>query len=493
MLRTWKVTPGLTFPKLIRSYIESIPEAKARAAGLYNPLIQQMERAGALQLSLNDLIIGQTSEDKELETFLQKYDIVESPESKYKNIPVIHQITQAMDYLRYVGDTIESIPKIVGWKALDNMNEEEQSYFVRNFVGTPNFRRAGLASPVTNSILMFSNIFKEGYRGLIETAFTNEKTRKDYWTKTFVSTFLPKIAMALAGAGFFGIGVKRVMDKASEYHKTNYVVIPIGVDSVGNGVYLTIPQDEDARLIGGLFWKSLHTGRGLTNNLSDILAFGAGQFPGVAPLVDISSAWVKFLSGGNPEDTFRNQKILTDQERAAGGMYAFEPMARWTLNETGMFKLDIRDRLKDEPIYKPIIASIPILQRFLKISKQGDRETAQLAAQKAQKIEARTSIDIKQAAMDAIRQGKSIVEFSSGAKSVDEAHKLRDTYNRQKKGFTSDPYVQALNGAASKYQKLEILKLIKSNYQNKDEFNDYLNSLYLNKIISARLVLEARD
>jgi len=493
MLRTWKVTPGLTFPKLIKLYIESIPEAKARAAGLYNPLIQQMERAGALQLSLNDLIIGQTSEDKELETFLQKYDIVESPESKYKNIPVIHQITQAMDYLRYVGDTIESLPKISDWKALDYIDIEERSYFVRNFAGTPNFRRAGLASPVTNSILMFSNIFKEGYRGLIETAFTNEKTRKDYWTKTFISTFLPKIAMALAGAGFFGIGVKRVMDKASEYHKTNYVVIPIGVDGSGNGIYLTIPQDEDARLIGGLFWKSLHTGRGLTNNLSDILAFGAGQFPGVAPIVDISSAWVKFLSGGNPEDTFRGQKVLTDQERAAGGMYAFEPMARWTLNQTGMFKLDIRDRLKDEPIYKPIIASIPILQRFLKISKQGDRETAQLAAQKAQKIEARTSIDIKQAAMDAIRQGKSIVEFSSGAKSVDEAHKLRDTYNRQKKGFTSDPYVQALNGAASKYQKLEILKLIKSNYQNKDEFNDYLNSLYLNKIISARLVLEARD
>lgn len=493
MLRTWKVTPGLTFPQLLKSYVQSIPEAKARAAGLYNPLIQQMERSGAMQLSLNDLILGQTSEDKELETFLQKYDIVESPESKYKNIPIINQITQAMDYLRYVGDTIESLPKIAGWKALDYMDDEERSYFVRNFVGTPNFRRAGLASPVTNSILMFSNIFKEGYRGLIETALTNEKTRKDYWTKTFISTFLPKIAMALAGAGFFGIGVKRVMDKASEYHKTNYVVIPIGVDASGNGVYLTIPQDEDARLIGGLFWKSLHTGKGLENNLSDILAFGAGQFPGVAPLVDISKAWVTFLSGKNPEDSFRGQKILTDQERSAGGMYAFEPMARWTLNETGLFKLDIRDRLKDEPIYKPIIASIPVLQRFLKISRQGEREMARIAAQKAQKEEARKSIDIKESAMNAIREGKSIQEFSGNAKTLEEARKMRDVYNRQMKGFTNDPYIQALNSAASKDQKLEILKVVKSTYQNKEDFNDYLNTLYLNKIITARVVLEARD
>lgn len=493
MLRTWKVTPGLTFPQLLKSYVQSIPEAKARAAGLYNPLIQKMERSGAMQLSLNDLIIGQTSEDKELETFLQKYDIVESPESKYKNIPIINQITQAMDYLRYVGDTIESLPKIAGWKALDHMDDEERSYFVRNFVGTPNFRRAGLASPVTNSILMFSNIFKEGYRGLIETALTNEKTRKDYWTKTFISTFLPKIAMALAGAGFFGIGVKRVMDKAAEYHKTNYVVIPVGVDASGNGIYLTIPQDEDARLIGGLFWKSLHTGRGLTNNLSDILSFGAGQFPGVAPIVDIASAWVKFLSGGNPEDSFRGQKVLTDQERAAGGMYAFEPMARWTLNQTGLFKLDIRDRLKDEPIYKPIIASIPVLQRFLKISQQGEREMAQIAAQKAQKEEARKSIDIKESAMNAIRAGKNIQEFSGSAKTLEEARKMRDVYNRQMKGFTNDPYIQALNSAASKDQKLEILKVVKSNYQNQEDFNDYLNTLYLNKIITARVVLEARD
>lgn len=492
-MRTWKNTPGLTIGRALRLYLDSIPQAKARALGNYDPLIQQMERSGALQLTLNDLILGQTGEDKELENMLQKFDIIESPENKYKNIPVIKQITDILDWLRYVGDTIETLPKIVGWKALDNMGKQERANFVANFVGTPNPKRSGTAAPIVGSILLFANIFKEGFRGLIEIAFKNPKTRRSYWTKTMESAILPKILMAIAGAGFFGAGIKSVMDKASEYHKTNYLVIPIGVDEQGNGIYITLPQDEDARLIGGIFWKLLNHNGNVLKNLSDILSFGVDQFPGVAPSLLMGKAWAEFLSGGNPRDTFRQQNILTDQERAAGGMYAFEPMARWTFNETGLVRLDIRDRLKTEPVYKTVISSIPILQRFLRVGRQGERELAREAGKEVKSQAARTSIDIKEAARQAIRKGVSLEDFTANAQTIPEAQKLRRAYNELNKNFTEDPFVQALNSATSSDEKLAILKEIRGTFTDSNEYNDYLDTLYLKKIIPPRVALEARE
>jgi hypothetical protein len=492
-MRTWKTTPGLTFGNTLRLYWNSIPESRARAKGIFNPLIQQMERAGALQLTLNDLIIGQTSEDRELESVFQKYDIIESHENKYKGIPIIEQITKILEGLRYLGDAIETLPKVVGWKALDNMAEEERAYFVRNLVGTPNPRRAGTGAPLMNSIFLFSNIFKEGFRGLIEAGFTNPKTRKSYWTKTFVSAILPKIIQGMAMAGFFGIGIKKAYDKMTEYHKTNYIPIPLGVDEKGNAVYLTLPQDEDARLIGGIFWKAINHQGSLIKNLTDILSFGADQFPGVAPAIKISKAWSEFISGENPRDTFHQQDILTDQEKVAGGLYAFEPMARWTLNETGLIRLDIRDRLKDEPIYKTAITSIPILNRFIRITKGGEREIAKQAGKEVAKTEARQGIDIKDQAREAIRKGISIEDFTSKAETGDELRDLRTAYKNQMKGFTQDPFVQALNSATSSDQKLAILKKVKEGYSDMNEFNDYLDSLRLNKIISSRTSMEARD
>lgn len=492
-MRAWKNTPGLTVWKALRLYLDSIPEAKARAKGLYDPLIQEMERAGAIQLSLNDLILGETSDDQELAALLERYDLVEGRQSKYKDIPVLKQITSIMDFIRYTGDTVENIPKIVGWKALDDMSDEERAYFVRNLIGTPNWRRKGAATPLTNTVFMFSNIFKEGYRGLWEAGFTNKRTRGAYWLKTFETTILPKLAMALAAAGFFGAAVKRVMDKASDYHKTNYVVIPLGVDESDNGVYLTIPQDEDARFLGGIFWKMITRSGDPKKAITEILSFGDEQFPSLSPMFSLAQAWQAYLTGNTPKDRFRGQDILTDQEKAAGGMYAFEPMIRWTLNQTGLVRLDVRDKLKNEPVYKTVLAGTPILQRFLRIGRTGERELVTEAVEPVKRQQAREAIDLKDRARQAIRDGKNEIEFAREATTVDEAKQMRQIYKNLKKGFTDDPYIQALNRAGSKEEKIAILKEARQLYKTGADFNEYLDTLYMNKIIPARVALEARD
>lgn len=483
-MSTWQNIPGMTLAKAFKLYVSALPHAKARAAGVYDPLIQQMEREGALQVTFNDLILGRTSEDREMEAILQKFDIVENRESKYKGIPVAEQIAAIGDALRYSGDVIESLSKVSGYMALENMSKEERAHFVSNFAGTPNYKRKGSAGAVTNAIWLFSNIWKEGIRNLIEVGFTNEKTRGSFWMKTLASTILVKILMGLITAGYLGKGPQETMNKASEYLKTNYFVIPLGIDDRGNGILLTIPQNETSRLIGGLFWKMLNHEGGLAKNLSEILAFGAGNVPGPAPGPQIISNWITYLSGGMPRDNFRQQDIITDQEKSAGGKYGLEPMVRWTLNETGLVNVDVHDRLKDEPVYKTALSMVPILNRFIRVTKQGEREDAQAAAAKVAKEEDRASLEMKDQARDAIRQGKTSQEFSKSAKTPEEAQKMTKVYEGLKKGMIDDPYVQTILRATSNPQKVAVLKEAFAGFETEKQAKDYLNTLWKNGIVS---------
>lgn len=488
--RFWHATPNLTIGKAFKLYTESVGTAVKRAKGEFDPIIQEMERSGALQLTLNDLILGKTTEDSELEAMFEKYDITHNRELKAGGSGIAKRVLGVLDAIRFSGDVIETIPKVAGWKALDYMDEEERSYFVRNLIGTPNSKRSGAATPISNSLILFSNIQKEGYRGFIELAMTNDKTRKDYWKKTMASTFLPKILMALAAAGLFGKGVQSVMNKASEYHKTNHVVVPLGVTESGDGAYLTLPMMEDSRLIGGLFWKMLNHKGNLVQNLSDILSFGADQFPGMAPLPFILGAWIEFLKGGNPRDKFRGQDILTEQERLAGGMEAFEPMIRWTLNETGITRLDIRDRVKNEPITKTVVTSLPMLNRFIRINRQGEYEVAASAKREVASGESKESLKMKDEAIKAIKKGVSEEGFTAGAKTFNESKKRKDVYSRLAKGLLNDPYVMAALSATSNAQKAAVLREAKKTFETAKQFEDYVNTLVNNKIISPQVAID---
>ncbi|MBL0320279.1 MAG: JAB domain-containing protein [Alphaproteobacteria bacterium] len=491
-IATWKAVPDMTISQALKLYANSLPEAKKRVSGEYSELINQMEKSGALNITYNNLILGKNAEDNEIERHLMRYGKLDNPENKYKGIPVIKQLSQIMDFIRYTGDVIETLPKVAGWKSLENMPEEKRAYYVRNYIGTPSTKRTGTATPVTNSFFMFSNIAKEGIRNMIELA-TSKDTRKTYWSKTFESAIFPKILMGMIAAGYFGKKAKEVMDKNSEYMKTNYIVIPMGVDENGNGISITIPQDEAGRLVGGIFWKMINSKGNVKQNLSDLFAFGEGAVPSMSPAISISKAWAQYLSGKNPTDTFRGGNILTDQEQEAGGKYAFEPMARWTMNQSGWVRLDIRDRLKDEPLYKKMLGFTPILNRFIRVGRAGESEIARNASGEVRSKIARENIDIKNMARKAIRMGIPVEDFIEKAENEKMAKKMKNSYELLKKGYTSDPWISALNRATSNEEKMAILEKAKQTYANMEKFNDYVDSLYEDEIISGRLALEIRE
>lgn len=485
-MRTWRNSPRLSIAKAMKLYATSLPEAMARAKGTFDPLIQEMERSAALQVTYNDLILGQTSEDTELEAVLEKFDIVKSKTTSFDKTPIVGAGVKILDYLRFIGDSIETLPKVVGWKALDYMNEQERAYMVRNLIGTPNPKRTGTGVPVSNAIFLFSNVYKEGLRGMYEAAISNPTTRGQYWKKMSATVGL-KMVMAYAAAGALGIGVQELMNKVSNYNLTNFFVIPLGEDEDGNAIALRLPLDEESRLISALTWKMFNHNGSLTKNLNEVLSP-----PSLAPLFTIAGVWASFLKGQNPRDDFRGQDILTEDEFAAGGLEAFEPMVRWTINSTGLFKLDIRDRLKDEPLYKPILESIPVLQSYIISTRQGERESFKAKADQVKREEAKRRLAEKDDAREARRSGKTVEQFidEKNPQTSEDLSRLKREFESVGKGLENDPAVQALQRASSNEQKLAILNKAKERFKDGKEFDNFVSGLVERKVISAKLAVQ---
>ena len=59
--------------------------------------------------------------------------------------------------------------------------------------------------------------------------------------------------MFLAARGLFGELLKELFRGVSEYDKTNYTIVPVGIDENGKVVYIRVPQDDSGRFVSGLF------------------------------------------------------------------------------------------------------------------------------------------------------------------------------------------------------------------------------------------------
>src|SRR3990167_5720618 len=126
---------------------------------------------------------------------------------------------------------------------------------------------------------------------------TNPQTRSGYWYRTFVIDILPKLLMLAGVAGYFGKLVKEIFDKASEYDKTNYIVVPMGVRENGKANYLRIPQDETGRLFSAIVWK---IGSYLNKDLKkpeQIAELGAGYIPSMTPIWEVGGGWMNLIQG----------------------------------------------------------------------------------------------------------------------------------------------------------------------------------------------------
>jgi hypothetical protein len=369
-IRAWKLNPGTNFPQMLKRYSEAIPIARRRVWGDFpDPVIKEMQQNGMLSVTYNDLMRGaDDKEETEIEHLLKRYDILQK---QPQNL-----IVKGINFIEEVGNFIETLPKVSSYlsRKETGMNIKEIAHEVRVYSGSPDFLRKGSAYSAYNNLFLFSNAIKEGFRGDIEGAFTNPRTRSGFWWKTIKLNILPKIIMFLATLGYFGQKIKENFDKQTEYDKTNYITLPLGLTDNGKAVYMKIPHDETGRLLSAIFWKGLNVDKEKPlESLQQIGSLTGGQLPTVTPTLDLVSAWGQYLTGHKPYDIAQGRNITTDTEQLAGGWYSLKPMLKWTAGKLGAYAFVIKGA-EDETTSEKIIRFAPIIQRFIRITDYGETQ-----------------------------------------------------------------------------------------------------------------------
>jgi len=398
-IRTWRNMPDrtlgdivLSLPRLIKDYATSVPTAWRAATGKPDDLIKEMENANIIGLTRND-VYG--SPDTIGEEYISKVlqDLGAMPELKQstiRTIPGIKYIPKLFDGVSLVGNFIERLPKVAGYKRLrgkvvtGEFSKPELAHYVRNYIGSPDFLSVGRVTPVSNNLFLFSNAAKEGIRGDINMAF-RPKTKGGWWFKTLIGTVLPKLLQLAASLGLLGLLYKKMLDGVSEYDKTNYTIIPLSLDKNGKTIYIRLPNDESGRFMGAMVWKignifDKERHQDLVSSLMDVFSLYSGQLPSMTPSITGGSALLTYLSGRNPYDSFRNRLIIPDTTFKAGFKYSFPVMLEWLKNNQGLTIVMPSYTPDGEMTNLEKILNLPVLSnvigRFIKVSDYGKIEKA---------------------------------------------------------------------------------------------------------------------
>lgn len=542
-VRFYKNIPDMSFARAMKRYGQAGRISRIRAFGLpKNPsgkdleaaeLLNRLEEEKVLSVTFNDLIKGETDADKQVEKILADTGIKDfQPAPRIERVPKFAKpVVKALDkagildvtsnilgFIENLGNLIETLPKAAGVYEYTSKSEggwlsKEQKSYIRRKLGSPDFLAGGTYKPITNEVFLFSNAIIQGIRADLE-VMTDPKTRSGYWWKTTKITFLPKILMAAVLMGLLGDEYKELMEGASEYDKTNYIIIPLGRDTNGKPIYLRVPQDETSRFLGGIFWKAMtfaSNERSVGQDIMDIASYTGGQLPSISPTIESFSATMQFLAGQNPYDFFRGRPVLSETTFKAGGWDATKAFLGWQFQQLGggvFYRFyhepsTPREEGAVERVFNmPLVGNIA--GRFIRVSDYGETEQLKAIEKKVEKEKARETIkerDIinkyieeaqeKNIKFNTISLEQKMVQeiFDGNPKTKDDVEKARRLVKKFRislKRGEADPNVTALIDANTNEAKIEILKVIQAD-MTPEEFSTLRNDLIKNKIVSGEV------
>ncbi len=302
-----------------------------------------------------------------------------------------------------VGRAIERTPKIGGFmylkRTFPDMPDSVVGHLVRTLSGSPDFMRLGRAHPFYNSFLLFSNAIKEGYRGDME-AMMN--TPAGFWWKKAKYVFLPKMLMCGLSLGLGGDDYQEVFNGVNDYDMANYIIIPLGLTPNGSSVYLRMPTDESARLMGGILMKAMNRER--PQYIANLIDYMAGQAPTLNPAIDAMWSTIEYVSGRNPYDSFRGRYAIADEQVwRAHDLRTHKAFIKWLLQKHGaniVYRFDFDDIEEVKTEFEKVLG-YPVLSnivgRFIKVSQTGVKEKFKLSRELEKRARARKYLDAREA------------------------------------------------------------------------------------------------
>lgn len=570
LLRTWKTSniplhriarqyapgsPAMTFAR-VRAF--GVPDAKGgvvrqtlKRSGLIasSPTAKhqqaesdllEAEEVGGFSITSNEYNSKRTVADTEIEDIMQRYSVKRAGAPPREGLKkALTPLFDAFDFIKNVGDFIETLPKAAamyemsGDKSIGDLTPEQWS-FIRRKVGTPDALAGGTWKPVSNEILLFSNIFIQAWKADIETATDLKKnpsgvgwrTPSGFWWKTASLNILPKMIMMAGALGLLdkllGDWYRRAMEGVTEYDKTNYIIIPFGIDEKGQTKYLRLPQDDTGRLLGGLAWKALRTLKGdksVLSTLAQIVDYTAGQTPAVTPSLGAVGDLVDYASGRNIYDSFRSRNVFTDDEWKARDVSTFKKFVGYEFQTLGgaiVWKFYAGETRPKELTTGQKILELPVLSnvagRWIRITDFGKHEALREIKQSTDADEARHRRNEKAGVNDAIQDYLQLQPFErSQRRRMDLARQVvRDVYGDRpkpeqtrratqvaKKIFLgavrgeADPLVEEVMSAGSNAQaKAMIVEAKKS--MSDDQYRSWVSRARSQQIISDQFASELR-
>lgn len=322
----------MNFLQVTRAYIEAARPAWQRARRRVNPLIEQMMDAKVLDVPFASYDF--TEDSVRYDRLLQRYGLGTPPQARAALVRWVQTLARGVET---IGVWTETVPKVAAWNILERagMDEAPKRYAVRNYFGTPNYRKKGTATALTNGIAMYSNVIVQGLVADARIA-TRPKTAGAYWMRSILIDFLPKMVMRAAKWGAFGAGVKLLFDRIPEYDLANHIIVPLGTVEDDNGedktLYIRIPHDDTNRIFAvGSWLASQGDVRGSIGGM-----IGQLPFTSLSPPIEMTWKWALYAQGINPMDTFRRRQIVERDAWNAGGWAADSEMIRWTLDQFGV-------------------------------------------------------------------------------------------------------------------------------------------------------------
>ncbi len=216
------------------------------------------------------------------------------------------------------------------------LTEKEIMLRVQGEVGSPSFLRTGEWHPVLQSMLLYYNPFKEGWRSDVKAIRTYPQ---QVIGKYIAYQAMPKVWQKMAEWGFFGGAIALMYQGVSDWDKLNYIPIPIGYTADGRVIYWVTPQDESARVMNGILYKILGIGEDGLEELwktpADMADYLSEQSPKFNPTISLLADTLIAVSGNTPFDNWRMDMAIPELYQKAGGHKRNIELLKWFWNTYG--------------------------------------------------------------------------------------------------------------------------------------------------------------
>ena len=362
---------------------------------------------------------------------MEKFGLLPPAEQSRWNPQAWPMVGPIFHAIETVGRINELTPKAAVFQIMTDKlkwTPQEAAFYVRNYVGTPNYNRRGKHIGLANAFLPFINVWMQGWAADIALATKGYKRgdRPDapgqspagWWMRWALTSGIWTVLKAAAVVGLLGAGLKRVFDGIPEHQKTNYDIVPLGrigtsdYDPEGKVAFVRLAKDPTDRLVAGMLYNLMVSAGGFAakqglfgdelkaaNGNLDTSVFAqrglsapAGDTPGLNPLLKIGGAWAAYLQGQNPIDSYRQSGVLTDRQFVAGGWDAMKGMISWTFGETGASTFISYDPKAGMTLEQ--VKSLPVVNGLVKVSDGGYRELQEMQQKMTEQAKARLALSL---------------------------------------------------------------------------------------------------